>query len=190
MKPRERHGRSRTREHEIWKSMIQRCHNPRGKSFHDYGARGIVVCDEWRGSFMAFLRDMGPIPDGDYSIERKDNSRGYNPDNCVWATRDVQARNKRNNRVISCHGQTKTLAEWSQVTGINYRIIGRRLDRGWTPEDALGKPVRPTRFIVLSHNGMTMNLYAWSKFLGIGFSTLHRRAVAGWSADRILSEAK
>ncbi len=73
--------------------MIQRCCNPRCPSFENYGARGIGVCDTWQ-DFSSFLADMGERPDGT-SIDRIDNSRGYEPGNCRWATRTEQNRNTR-----------------------------------------------------------------------------------------------
>lgn len=78
----------------IWKAMIQRCTNPNDRRWKDYGGRGITVCQRWRESFEAFYADMGPRPDG-LSIDRVNNDRGYSPQNCQWATREQQARNKR-----------------------------------------------------------------------------------------------
>jgi len=88
------HGKSETVAYRIWSSMISRC-NPSGA----YGKRGIRVCDRWRGSFEAFLADMGERPSPRHSIDRIDNSRGYEPGNCRWATTYQQAQNTSRTRL-------------------------------------------------------------------------------------------
>lgn len=82
-------------EYKIWAGMIRRCENPHEKCFKNYGARGITVCAEWRDSFEAFYRDMGPRPAPHLTLERKKNHLGYFKDNCVWATKKEQAHNTR-----------------------------------------------------------------------------------------------
>lgn len=81
----------------VWSAMHQRCENPNHKSYDGYGGRGIVVCSRWSGpsGFPHFLEDMGEKPSPDHSIDRIDNEAGYSPDNCRWATRSQQQRNKR-----------------------------------------------------------------------------------------------
>lgn len=94
-----KHGRNRTgkrtREYEVWLHMISRCENENDKSFINYGGRGIKVCDSWRHSFENFLFDMGKRPSTKHSIDRIDVNGNYEPSNCRWVTKDVQARNTR-----------------------------------------------------------------------------------------------
>lgn len=80
-----------------WARMMDRCYNPRSKDYEDYGGRGISVCSSWHKS-RNFLNDMGPKPEG-MELERIDNSKGYNKNNCRWATRTDQNRNKRNTKL-------------------------------------------------------------------------------------------
>ena len=74
--------------------MIQRCENPKHPDFPGYGGRGIAICERWRLSFPAFLLDMGERPAGT-SIDRVDNSLGYQPGNCRWSSPTEQANNRR-----------------------------------------------------------------------------------------------
>ncbi len=134
------HGMRKTVEYSRWCGIIQRCTNPKQPGYARYGGRGITVCAEWRGSFVAFLRDVGHVPGPEYSIERIDNTKGYEPGNVRWATRIEQARNKRNNRIITVGDVTCTLAEWAERTGLPSTQIQERLVSGWTPEDAVGRP--------------------------------------------------
>jgi hypothetical protein len=86
------HGMTLSPEYRVWRSMHQRCSNPKHIRYQRYGGRGITVCDRW-GSFENFLADMGPRPTG-LTLERKNNDQGYSPDNCKWATWSEQNRNK------------------------------------------------------------------------------------------------
>lgn len=91
---RTKHGLSNSRTNVIYKSMIQRCHNPNQTSYSGYGGKGILVCDRWRESFENFLEDMGEAPDG-FSLDRKDNNFGYSKENCRWASLGTQMFNQK-----------------------------------------------------------------------------------------------
>ena len=118
--------------------MRRRCLNPNVKSYPDYGGRGITVCDRW-AKFINFWNDMGPCPEG-LELDRKDNDGNYEPGNCRWVPRSVQAKNKRNNRLLTAHGQTKTLAEWARELNMTHGAIHYRLRTGWSVERALSLP--------------------------------------------------
>lgn len=116
--------------------MIQRCHNERHREWYLYGARGIAVCKEWRENFVRFFESVGERPDG-MSLDRIDNERGYEPGNCRWTDQKTQSRNKRSNRLLTLDGRTQCVSDWSQEVGIARCNIYKRLDAGWTVQDAL-----------------------------------------------------
>lgn len=143
IKPRrESHGLRRVAEYGVWNMMIQRCTNPRNRSYKNYGGRGIEVCERWLGSFGNFYADMGPRPSNKYSIERIDNNKPYGPDNCRWATMNEQARNRSNNHFVDFDGERKTIAEWSEITGLTPHLIHQRISLGWDIRRALTTPCR------------------------------------------------
>lgn len=138
-----KHGMEGSTEYRIWVDMRRRCHDERRPDFKNYGARGITVCDEWRESFEAFYRDMGPRPEG-HTLDRLQNAGPYNKRNCVWAPRKKQERNKRSNRIVEYEGQRMTFAEAAERAGINYYTAYNRFRTlGWPIEKVFSKPPRP-----------------------------------------------
>ena len=94
------HGMHGTPIYNTWNNMIQRCENPNYENYHNYGGRGIKVCDRWH-DIKQFCADMGERPES-LSINRIDNDGDYEPGNCEWATQIEQAANT---RPISCGPQ-------------------------------------------------------------------------------------
>ena len=131
------HGRSQTAEYRIWVHIKQRCYNEKNAAYPDYGGRGITVCDQWKDSFEAFYADMGPRPDPEMSIDRRDVNGNYTPENCRWATQVEQCSNRRNNRLIEHNGKTKTLTQWAREAGLHPTTIRLRLRNGWTMDQAM-----------------------------------------------------
>lgn len=139
------HGHSWTPTWKIWIGMLARCsEKARGVSAARYFERGIRVCERWR-SFENFLADMGERPDG-MQIDRIDNDGNYEPGNCRWATQRQNCRNRRTNRMLTMHGETLSMAEWADRTGMSMFTIATRLSRGWPVERALkAKPRKLNR---------------------------------------------
>ncbi|MEV6833541.1 hypothetical protein AB0N17_03255 [Streptomyces sp. NPDC051133] len=135
--------RSKHELYDTWRAMIRRCHNPAADNYPRYGGRGITVCQAWRDSFDQFLADLPSRPTAEYSLERIDNNRGYEPGNVRWATATEQARNRRDNHYLRANGQTRLLEEWADITGIPKSTLYNRIAAGWTDEAAVTTPVRP-----------------------------------------------
>jgi hypothetical protein len=121
--PNYKHGLTKTPGFLNWSNLRNRCLNPDNPDYPEYGGRGLTVCQEWQDSFANFLRDMGPQPARGMSIERKNNDKGYEPGNCVWATPKEQAQNRRN---------PKYKIKWITNGSINKRIrIEYEIPPGW-----------------------------------------------------------
>lgn len=131
------HGLSRTPEYAAWASMRHRCQVPSAAAYPRYGGRGIGVCEAW-SSVAQFVKDMGPRPSPLHTLEREDNDGDYSPGNCRWATVAEQNKNRSVSRFVEHQGVTRTVQEWSTLTGIKYTTILRRIDNwGWGVEKAL-----------------------------------------------------
>jgi hypothetical protein len=141
------HGLSHTAEFSVWCAMRKRCGNPKDIGFHNYGGRGIRVCDRWLGKdgFTNFLTDVGRRPSPKHTLDRIDNDGDYCPTNCVWATRAEQLRHNRRNNVITFNGKTMILQDWVNEIGISRSVLDTRLRRGWTVERAFTTPVQYIR---------------------------------------------
>jgi hypothetical protein len=132
------HGRSLTREHLIWKGMIQRCCNPKNPGYPRYGGRGIGVCERWRNSFQDFFADVGEAPSAKHSLDRfPDNDGDYELGNVRWATQEQQTRNTRRNHWLTLRGETLTITDWSRRLGLTNGALIRRIKAGWPVERVL-----------------------------------------------------
>lgn len=137
-----KHGSSRrgsvTKVYKVWLAMRDRCNNPNNRAYENYGGRGIKVCVRWH-DYANFLKDMGERPLG-ASIERRDNAKGYNPDNCYWATREEQNSNRRSVLHVTYNGETRTAAQWDRFIGFSRSTTANRLKMGWSIERTLTTP--------------------------------------------------
>lgn len=126
-----KHGEAaRTPEYWAWTNMIARCTNPEHKEWHNYGARGITVCGEWRNSFVAFLVALGRKTSPEHSLDRIDNNGNYEPGNVRWATKREQLRNTRRNRLVTFNGNTQCIKDMAKQLGTTYQTLQYRLKRG------------------------------------------------------------
>lgn len=122
-----------------WQSMKTRCYLSLPVN-HQYIRRGISVCPEWLNSFEAFAKHIGEPPSPNHTVERIDNSKGYEIGNVKWATRKEQGNNKINNRRLTYANRTLTIAQWADEIGISESCIRLRLKRGWSVEKTVTTP--------------------------------------------------
>lgn len=184
------HGHSKTDEYRIWKAIKTRCTNPNSIGWRNYGGRGITMHPLLASNFLNFLAEVGARPSPLHSIERKDNSRGYEPGNILWATKEEQNNNKRTNHLLTANGKTATLTQWAAETGLTQSAIRQRLKRGASPAEAVNpnpterKP--PPQSVLLTHDGQTKPVKAWAREKGLSPGTIRNRIKWGWPAERLL----
>ena len=120
-----------TRLYRIFEGMIKRCYNPTHRWYKRYGGRGIAICDEWlkdRGSFFSWAMANGYRDD--LTIDRIDTNGDYCPENCRWTDMKTQINNRSNTPTVAINGDSKTISEWADITGISYQTLYRRYQRG------------------------------------------------------------
>lgn len=128
----------------VWQGMIRRCKNTKCRQWHDYGGRGINVCERWTAKgegFYNFITDMGPRPEG-YSLDRINNNLGYSPENCKWSSKKDQQRNQRVTRKVIIEGVEYIAADLSEISGLKTDTIVNRASLGLTYNEVISKDRR------------------------------------------------
>lgn len=142
------HSMSKTKIFHIWRSMIQRCCNPKVRSYPDYGGRGIKVCPEWQDSFKEFYDHVSNLPsygEKGYTLDRIFNDGDYEPGNVKWSTTAEQHRNTRHNRLLTLNDKTQCVADWAVELKMSMTTLASRIKKGWGVERALTTPVHPRK---------------------------------------------
>lgn len=128
-----------------WRSMLDRCTNPKAAHWHQYGGRGVKVCAQWDpkqgGSWEQFFADMGHRPTLAHTLDKDRNGDGmlYAPETCAWATMKEQNRTRRVNSYWTYDGKTQCLTQWAEDYGLPRTTLRDRLIKhGWPIEKALG----------------------------------------------------
>lgn len=112
----EKHGMWKHPIYSVYRDMLDRCNNKNNRSYNRYGGRGIKVCEEWKKSFTSFAEDMLPSYVKGLTLDREDNNKGYNKENCRWETRATQVRNTtriRSNNTLGYRGIKKNGSGYS-----------------------------------------------------------------------------
>jgi hypothetical protein len=166
--------------------MFSRCTNPKSPDYPYYGGRGIKVADEWK-DFAVFLADVGPRPSPQHSLDRFPNVNGnYEKSNTRWATRKEQGRNKRNTKRYTFNGESLTLAEWAEKTGLRIGLLYERVNLlHWPIEQAISHNAKRR---LITFNGTTKTLSEWGKHTGIDYDRIRKRIDRNhWSIKRALT---
>jgi hypothetical protein len=128
-------GGARDRTYTTFTAMKGRVLNPNNPAYHNYGGRGIKICEQWlEGGFLQFLADMGERPPNT-SLDRIDINGDYCPENCKWSTRIEQAQNRQNSRLLSLAGKTQTFTAWAKELNLTRYMLEKKLQNGMTLQE-------------------------------------------------------
>ena len=133
------HGMSKHPAFAVWRSMNDRCALPTHQSWHNYGGRGITVCDRWQDSFESFWEDMGPTYRRGLDMDRRDNNGDYTPENCHWVTRKQNTRNRR--KTLRPKGFPPDFWDIALAKGIQINTLYYRMKAGLTWEQIISIPL-------------------------------------------------
>lgn len=178
-----------SRLYRIWYNMRNRCNNPNNPNFPYYGGRGIKVCEEWDQNYNSF--EQWAISNGyqdDLTVDRKDVNGNYEPNNCKWSTRKEQTNNRRVTRRITANGETHTVPEWAEITGLKPATINARINKLHWDEERAVTTLGNANANYIEYNGETHSLREWSKILDISYDMLKGRIDNyGWSFEKAIN---
>ena len=180
-----KHGQFGTRLYNTWAHMKQRCYNTKNASYQHYGAKGIIVCDEWQEFIPFYDWAMANGYQDDLTIDRIDVNGNYEPNNCRWANIEQQNNNKSDTKLITYNGKTQSLTKWAKELNIKTTTLNARIYKWNMPLDEAFEPQnKTTKFI--TYKGETHSLTEWAKTLHIDRTTLGWR-LKHWNIERALT---
>ena len=134
----------KTKLYNTWRGMKNRCHSPNPSQPAFYKDKGIKVCDEWIkwANFKIWALSNG-YKDG-LTIDRIDNSKGYQPNNCRFVTQEQNCNNRSITIIVIYNGVFHPLKPLLRSIGKIkcYRAIRDRIARGWNHEEAINTPIK------------------------------------------------
>ncbi len=176
------HGDSNSGTYASHRSMMRRCYDEKNVSYSLYGAKGVKVCDRWRGAenYPNFRSDMGERPKGTTLDRYPDNKGDYEPGNCRWATPAEQARNFTTNHWITVEGKTLIVADWAKLIGVTPTTILDRLNKGLSEVEAVSRtPDHRNIPKIFDVNGERKTIRELAMIYGIKASCLRARLLRG-----------
>ena len=181
----------KTRLYNCWIDMKQRCYNPNQKNYHQYGAIGVTVCEEWKDNFKRFeqwAKENGYLDT--LTLDRIDSYGNYSEDNCRWITIKEQQRNKKNNRYFTYNGKTQTISAWCEELDLNNSVVQSRLNRDGMDEmtalELKGK-IKKKDVNYFTWNGEEKKWSEWCAITGEKLYNVHNRIKkCNWSIEEAL----
>lgn len=188
------HGASKTRLYQIWLGIKKRCYNTRCRAYRWYGAQGITLCPEWQifEDFRAWALSNGYKDN--LTIERKDNKKNYDPNNCIWIPWSKQPLNKRGTIKIFVRGiEFDSIGSAARHFNMPAPTVYNRLKSGLSMEEVFERRSikegannrKSTRFV--EYDGKRMSIADWGRTVGIEASAIRHRLDSGWSVEKALT---
>lgn len=181
-----KHGETRTALYRAWQGMWNRIR--RTELYPSYKRNNIHIASEWRDytAFRAYILEyLGECPPK-HTLDRIDNTKGYEPGNVKWSTAKQQARNRSSNVILTVKGVSQTLIHWSEQTGLSSETIQARRRRGWSDEDAVLTPAQEYAKQI-SVQGVSRTINEWAHFNNIPRATIIKRLTLGWNPDKAVT---
>ncbi len=172
-----KHGQFGTRLYNTWAHIKQRCYNPKNASYKHYGARGIIVCDEWQEFVPFYDWAINNGYNDTLSIDRINVNGNYEPSNCRWANIEQQNNNKGDTKLITYKGKTQSLTKWAKELKIKPTTLNARIYKWRMPLEEAFVPKNKAKKLV-TYNGETHSVKEWAETLHIDRTTL------GWRLKR------
>lgn len=182
-----KHKRTGTKEYVAYLNAKGRCECVTNKSYARYGGRGILFLFN---GFEEFLNDVGFAPSTSHSIDRMDVNGHYAPGNVRWATNKEQQRNKRNNRLITVNGETKTAAEWEECLGLKPCKIASRIHQGRADAATYSGNLKRKDSVYFDYEGEKKTIPELMHLTKIKEATVRARISRGWRIEDALHGPK
>lgn len=183
------HGQAHSRIYNIWSNMKQRCYNEKSQAYHSYGGRGIIVCSEWHDFNNFYKWAISHGYSDNLTIDRINVNGNYEPSNCRWISRAEQNKNRRDNVWLTYRNETYLQSEWEKIKGYKRGVIGNRLKRGWSVEQAITISVgnyygKETKQYTI--NGVTYSQRELCRVYNIPESTFRNRLKRGLTVEQAI----
>jgi hypothetical protein len=186
------HGLSKHPLRGVHRAMVNRCHEETDPHYDSYGAKGVVVCEEWRNSYEAFANwalengwKKGLQIDKD-KLSKEKPGKQYGPDFCCFLTCKENSQYKSDNRMIIYNGETLSLSQWADRFNVKYNTFRDRIEKGWSMEKMATDYHTDGRTNKLEYKGELIGITELTKRFNISLPGLKKRLKKGWSVEKAL----